>query len=269
MKHTPLSIPKGRQKLADVVQAAGDVISVDDAASALDMDRVDAAKMLSRWTGQGWLRRVGRGLYVPVSLDTLNSTNVLNDPWVMVPALFEPAYIGGRTAAEHWDLTEQIFNDIFVFTTRSIRQKAQTHHGANFSLKHISDDKMFGIKPIWRARSRVQISDVHRTIIDMLDDPSTGGGIQQVADCLGEYSRRPDRSDKQLVEYAEQLGNGAVFKRLGFLSEQLSQAEWLTAECAARLTAGNAKLDPALDCPRMITRWNPLLPKFWKAGQRQ
>ncbi len=98
-----LRIPRGRARLAAVLQAVGDVVHIDDASSVLNISRVKAAKLLSRWAGQGWLRRVGKGAYVPVQLDSLDSAQVIQDPWVLVPALFAPAYIGGRTAAEHWD----------------------------------------------------------------------------------------------------------------------------------------------------------------------
>jgi hypothetical protein len=126
----------------------------------------------------------------------------------------------GRTAAEHWDLTEQIFKDIVVITGQAIRQKRQTRQGFEFTLKHLSADKIFGIKPVWRHHTKVPVSDVHRTVIDMLDDPAIGGGIQHVADCLKAYLTRADRSDQKLIEYGERLGNGAVFKRLGFLAER-------------------------------------------------
>ena len=99
-------LPAGRAQLVEVLAAAGDVISVDDVATTLDLSRTRAAQRLSRWMEQGWVNRVGRGAYVPASIDTMGSDRVLDDAWVLVPALFAPAYIGGRTAAEHWDLTE-------------------------------------------------------------------------------------------------------------------------------------------------------------------
>jgi predicted transcriptional regulator of viral defense system len=104
-----------------------------------------------------------------------------------VPALFAPAYVAGRTAAEYWDLTEQIFKDIVVVTGQTIRHKIQTRQGFEFTLKHLSAEKIFGIKAIWRHNTRVSISDLHRTIVDMLDDPPLGGGMQQVSDCLDAY----------------------------------------------------------------------------------
>jgi predicted transcriptional regulator of viral defense system len=184
MEANTLRLPTGRAQLVRVLSTAGDVINIDDVVSALELNRVAAAQRLSRWAEQGWLRRVGRGTYVAASIDTLGSDRVLDDPWVLVPALFRPAYIGGRTAAEHWDLTEQIFKDILVMTTQAVRQKRQERHGVLFSLKHINERKLFGTKNVWRHQTRVPVSDVHRTVIDMLDDPAIGGRIQHVADCL-------------------------------------------------------------------------------------
>src|SRR6202051_3444805 len=203
-------LPQGRAQLIRVISAAGDVIHVDDVVTALQLDRIAASQRLSRWTEQGWLRRVGRGAYVAASIDTMGSDRVLDDPWVLIPALFAPAYIGGRTAAEHWDLTEQIFKDIVVMTAQAVRQKHQERHGALFSLKHIDEQRLFGTKTVWRHQTRVPISDVHRTIIDMLDDPAVGGGIQHVADCVATYLRRGDRDNEKLIEYAAGLANGAV-----------------------------------------------------------
>lgn len=255
-------VPRGRLRLAAVLKAADEIIQIEDASRALSVSRNEAAKLLSRWTGQGWLRRVGAGAYVPVPLDSLDSEHVLPDPWVLVPALFSPAYIGGRTAAEHWDLTEQIFRDIVVITGQTLRAKSQVRHGAQFTLKHVKAEKIFGTKPVWRGQTKVDVSDVHRTMIDMFDDPDLGAGIQHVADCFLVYLKRPDRDDPKLMQYAARLGNRAVFKRMGFLAE-LNGASDLAAACKERISQGMSKLDPGADCPRLITAWRLWVPSSW------
>lgn len=100
----------------------------------------------------------------------------------------------------------------------------------------------------------------------MLDDPALGGGIQQASDCLNAYLKRPDRGDQTLIEYGDQLGNGAVFKRFGFLVEKRDDGAALVELCRARLTTGNAKLDPALDCKRLVSKWRVLIPRSWTSG---
>src|SRR3979490_2347005 len=172
----PSRLPVGRAQLVEVLAAAGDVIRVDDVATTLDLSRTRAAQRLSRWMEQGWISRVGRGAYVPASIDTMGSDRVLDDAWVLVPALFSPAYIAGRTAAEHWDLTEQIFKDIGVNTGQTVRRKRQTRQGFEFTLKHLGAGKIFGTQQVWRQHRKVTGTGVHRTLIDMLDDPALGGG---------------------------------------------------------------------------------------------
>ena len=44
-------------------------------------------------------------------------------------------------------------------------------------------------------------------------------------------------------------------KRLGFLIERLSGPSKLTKWCKERMTTGNARLDSALKCTRLVTRW--------------
>ena len=257
------SIPQGRRNLAAVARHAADLVRIDDAVSALGLTRPAATKLLWRWARQGWLRRVGPGTYALAQLDSIDSDQVLDDPWVLVPALYAPAYVGGWTAAEHWDLTEQLFRPIVVMTTRPVHAKHRTHHGTPFLLRHIHPRKLFGTQPTWRSRTRVPLSDIHRTVIDLLDDPTVGGGGQHVADCLATYLDRATRDDETLIRYAETLGNGAVFKRLGFLAEQHGESS-LPDACQALLTTGYAKLDPSLPCPVHMHRWRLRIPSHWR-----
>ena len=181
---------------------------------------------------------------------------------MLVPALYSPCYVGGWTAAEHWDLTEQLFRPIVVMTTRPIHKKQQNHHGTPFLLRHTHPRKLFGTTIVWRNRSRVMVSDIHRTTIDMLDDATVGGGGQHVADCVATYFAHDDRDDGALIDYAELLGNGAVFKRLGFLAEQHTESHLVDA-CNDRLTGGYAMLDPSLPCTEPLPRWRLRIPPGW------
>jgi predicted transcriptional regulator of viral defense system len=112
---------------------------------------------------------------------------------------------------------------------------------------------------------KVPVSDPTRTILDLLSDPALGGGIRSTMDILINYLRSENKNLTLLIEYAVRLGNGAVFKRLGFLLEKLAPDETTAKDqCRARLTAGNAKLDPKLDNTRLVTRWRLWVPEHWK-----
>lgn len=264
MEHSTL--PASRARLAAVLRSTKEVVTIDAAAKTLDVDRTAAAKLLSRWAEQGWLRRVGSGIYVAVPLDLAGTEQVVEDPWVLVPTLFGECYIGGWTAAHHWDLTEQLFNETVVFTTRRVAQKRVTAQGVAFLLHHAPKKRMFGLKSLWRGTTRVNVSDPARTLIDMIAMPSVGGGIDHTADCLAAYLKSQGNDRELLIRYAEQFGNGAVFKRLGFLAETRLQNEELAAACRARLTQGYARLDPALPSPKLVTAWRLWVPDRWKRG---
>lgn len=61
-----------------------------------------------------------------------------------------------------------------------------------------------------------------------------------------------------LIRHAEQFDNGAVFNRLGFLTDTRLHDKKRADECRARLTHGYAKLDPALRTKKLVTAWRPV-----------
>jgi len=265
MQRKPGALPAPRARLAAVLRAAKEVVSVDLAAKTLAIERGPAAKLLSRWRAQGWLRRIGPGLYVPAPLDLAGSEQVIADPWVLVPTLFGQCYIGGWTAAHHWELTEQLFDETVVFTTRRVVDKRVTAQGAVFLLHCIPAKRLFGLKTLWRGSAKVAISDPARTVIDMISTPQTGG-IDHVFECLRTYLGDKTGDRDLLIRYAEQLGNGAVFKRLGFLAATRLKDKKLADACRARLTQGYATLDPALSSSNLITAWRLWVPARWKGN---
>ncbi len=258
---------RGRDRLAAVLRESSGVVTADDAARALEIDRKDASKLLARWTRQGWLKRLRRGLYAPVGIDARSKEQTLANPWVLVPELFSPGYVGGWSAAAHWDLTEQLFRDVCVFTARTVRRKKETIEGTTFVLNRIPEESIFGTSVVWEEKVRIPISDPHRTLVDMLARPSTGGGIRHVETCLNAYLRASDVDFERVIEYGDRLGNGAVFKRLGYLLSRTGRGDPRTlGDCSERLTSGNAKLDPALPSDQLVTRWKLWVPARWKRG---
>ncbi len=248
-----------------VLRRSGQLVTVASAAAALDLPRDKTAQLLARWSEQGWLKRLRRGIYSPVPLESAAADSTLARPWVLVPALFDPAYVGGWSAAEHWHLTEQVFRDTCVFTARDSSSRRVTVEGNTFVLHKTS--QFFGLAAVWEGRIKVAVSDPHRTLIDMLDNPRTGGGIRHVEACLTTYLASSDSDIRRLLDYANTKGTGAVFKRLGFLLERSGKAGSETLGiCKERLTKGNAALDPALPREKLITRWRLWVPRGW--GER-
>ncbi len=256
-----------QQRLAAVMRATpAGTIRASDVAQALFLDPAHAAKLLAGWHKQGVIRRVARGLYVPIQPTALGQAQVLEDPWVLVPELYSPGYIGGWTALEYWELTEQLFRSICVLTSKRTVYGESLHQGVNFFVKHIPEKHLFGTKTIWRGSVKIQISDPEKTILDIIDNPLLGAGLQHMMDCLFELKKtRKNPGDlNRLLEYAVKINNGALFKKLGFLAEKLGFETSFRQECAKRLTTGYAHLDKSARDNRLVTRWRLWVPKGYE-----
>jgi predicted transcriptional regulator of viral defense system len=191
----------------------------------------------------------------------------LEDAWVIADKLFSPCYIGGWSAAEYWDLTEQIFRTVIVLTSQRPRERKPVLKGTEFLLKTVSDKAMFGLKTVWRGQVKIKVSDPTRTILDMLSDPLLEGGMRSTVDMFKNYLNSDKKNLALLINYADQLGNGAVFKRLGFLLEQYTENEQeLISQCRERLTKGNTKLDPSSKEDKLVTRWRLWVAERWLKG---
>lgn len=246
-----------RVLLEELHRRAHGAFDVANAARILGIDHDEAGQLLVYLARRGWLSRVRRGLYIAVPLDARRSGEWIEDPWVVAERLFRPCYVGGWSACEHWDLTEQVFRTLLVVTARRVRHRDLDVQGLPFHLTVRDQSALFGTVWVWRGQNRVAVSDPSRTVIDVLDDPRLGGGIRTVADVLHEYLQGEHRDDDRLVEYGDRLGNRAVFKRLGYLLEHSgTEARSLVEACLARRSSGLAKLDPsAKESGRILRRW--------------
>ncbi len=257
---TPRSgIERSNRLLLDTLHhTATGPFTAAEAAALLSVSLPRARRLLSYLASRGWLARVRRGLYTLVPLGATVPAQWREDPWVVATKTFAPCYIGGWSAGEHWGLTEQIFRDIVVVTGTAVRERRVTLQGTPFRLTFLRPSMHFGTRPVWRGQVKVPVSDPSRTLVDMLDKPELGGGIRHVAEILETYFDGEHRTDQLLLEYAERLGNRAVFKRLGYLIEVLKiDAPEVSARCKHLQSSGIALLDPALP-PRgpIVKRWN-------------
>jgi predicted transcriptional regulator of viral defense system len=250
--------PGYRAHLAALSRAFDGPFTAADAAEVLAVDRATASRITGYLASRGWLARVRRGLYVPVPLEATAPGQWRADPWLVAARVFDPCYIGGWSACEHWGLTEQLFREVLVVTAQPQRRSAVHLQGADFHVVVRQPIALFGTRPVWRGRERVDVSDPSRTLVDVLDDPAIGGGIRHVADVVAEYFRGEHRNDDRLLSYVERRGNRTVFKRLGYLLEALTiEAPELIQVCLERRSAGISALDPSSDAKGKITkRWN-------------
>jgi len=234
------------------------LLTVADAAGAMNVTTHQAAIQLGRLERAGWVARAQRGVYLIKPLEAATHGPVVpEDAWVLAHRLFEPCYIGGWTAAEHWELTEQLFRRIFVVTAAPRRRQRETRLSTEFHLVRVKQDRLQGTSLIWRGTERVRVSDRERTIADALVHPGWVGGVTHLVEMLITYRDDKAFDAGKLLARVDELGVGAAYKRLGFLAERLWPSDVGIAEHARlRRTSGTIRLDPGVQARgKMLKRW--------------
>ena len=228
-----------------------------DAANILQVSKEKASKMLYRYEHQGHLLKLKKGVYLPVSHKGLSPTETFSNPWVVAPIMYPNSYIGGWSAASHYGLTEQLFQKTCLIIPKQVHNKI-TKIG-RFEYRLFSDfmkDQNIGKTTLWIDQVKVQISDVHRTIIDMIENPKCGAGIQHSIDCIKVYFQE-SYNEAIFISYAQKVKNGVFFKRLGYITEMLYGIDHPLCKLAKEnITSGDSSIDSSIKCNKLITRWN-------------
>src|SRR5580658_4991536 len=95
---------RGRGELAMVLGSSHRFVTPASVVEALGVDADTAAKKLSRWAEDGWVRRVRRGLYIGVPVDAANPSAWSEDALLVAAEVWTPCYFTGWTAAHYWAL---------------------------------------------------------------------------------------------------------------------------------------------------------------------
>jgi predicted transcriptional regulator of viral defense system len=228
-----------------------------EAEKVLGFKRKRLLRLLAYLASRGWLKRVRRGLYIPVPLGTIDPSGRTGDPWAMALRVFAPCYIGGWSACEYWGFTDQIFNDILVISRKRVRKKEQKIQQFKYIVRFVSQYRFFGTQTIWREQERILISDPSKTIVDALDCPGIVGGGRHLTQVVSGYFNSEHRSDEQLAEYLRIEKNRVAYKRLGYIMELTGVgSEMLTKECLKCMGNNISFFDPVVKTSGIyLKRW--------------
>ena len=255
-----LGLSRQERELISVFSASEKIIiEANDVIELRSCSRITANQILSRLTRKGWLQRVKRGVYSIVPISSLTANPMIEEIWPLVVNLYNPSYISGWSAAEHWDLTEQIFNSISLVTQNPQRTSDQLVSGIRIRFRILKKKYFFGTKTLWFGSNQVEVADPSRLIIDILDMPKFGGGGRHTIDIVRNYWESEMCDSDLILEYAIRYGKGTVMKRLGFLAEELNapvSKSWLH-QCRSYQSAGVSNLDPSGPASGKISsKWN-------------
>jgi predicted transcriptional regulator of viral defense system len=207
-----------------------------------------ARKALSRLEHRGWLKRLERGLYLIVPLDAGPNGQWSEDSLVIAAQLAPEGAVAYWTALHYWGMTEQIPRTTFVQTVRRRHKPRDTILGVRYRFVVVVKRKLFGVITQTREGLPIRVTDQEKTLVDALDRPDLCGGIAQVVETLQSL----DRLDWARVDsYMDKFNSGAVYKRVGYLVEELDIAipdqDRRLMKWRKKITKGIAPLEPGLE----------------------
>jgi predicted transcriptional regulator of viral defense system len=215
-----------------------------------------ASSLLHKAGKRGLVSQLKRGLFVIVPPELGTSVEYSGNPYLVARYLagVAPYFISHGSAMEvHRMVTQPQF---VVFVSSPKRIPRQTVHGTQFRFVLLKPKHFFGTTRYWVTKQEsVEISDLERTILDGLLHPEYCGGITDVA--KGLWMRHADVRVEKLLDYADRLDVGSVYRRLGYLLEIFGIAtETELQPLQKSLTTTYVPLDPLL--PREgshLARW--------------
>lgn len=163
-------------------------------------------------------------------------------------------YISHGSAFDLHQMSTQPQLIVYTSSPRMIRPRII--QGTEFRFIRCKKDAFFGITEIWIDKyEKVCVSDLERTLLDGLKQPTYCGGFSEVAKAFSikHQAIKPEK----LIDYAIKLNLGSVIRRLGYLMELYqigSHIHWEYLQ--SKLTPTYQLLDPELPADgHYLAKW--------------
>ena len=226
----------------------------------------DPRDILDSLRRKKWILKIKRGVYAiaPLEAGEKGSESYSLHSFTIGSFLVQPYYIGYWSALNYHGLTDQTPPAVYVVTTkpRNSRRVLNTQ----FKFVTVPNRKMFGTIKVEIDNRKINMSSREKTIADCLDHPEHAGGVEEIAKAIYFASSNSEINFNQLVDCSRRLGNSAVLKRLGYISETLNIKELSALLSNSKLASGYSVLDPMLPKNGKIReRWKLLVNTKFKS----
>ncbi len=169
-----------------------------------------AISFLQRLLKSGKAINIRRGMYTCIS--PVTGAPIANK-YQIASALSEDAAVSYHSAMEYYGLTDQIFYDVYVSSSRPFKEfdfDGITYHYVKSSF---SDGIL--VQPYSNG---VRVTDLERTVVDSIKQINRIAGAEEV---LANISGIKRISEKKLLEYLALYDNQFLYQKCGFFLSKL------------------------------------------------
>jgi len=185
-------------------------------------------KIVYRLKKKNIFSAIKRGVYVFSPLEYGEQGAAINE--MLIPPQFFPRnnyYIGYSTMYNYYNLTEQLFQVVYVLNTSL--QKKKKICGIQFNFLRVSEGRLYGLKKITVEKRAVMISSLERTLIDLVYFNKPVGGINAALEILEDELKKKRCDVKKIIRFAARFPNIGTRKAIGVLLEKRGYSDVLLA----------------------------------------
>ena len=164
--------------------------------------------------------RIRRGLYATVPLGA-NPASSPVDPYLVAAKMTADAVLAYHTALEFHGRAYSLYTRLFYMSVgKSLPLTFQSHEIRGVPVPHplrAKGEEMFGVTSHNRSGVKLRVTNLERTLVDVLDRPGLTGSWEEIWRSL-ESVEFFDLD--QVVEYVLLLENATTAAKVGFFLEQ-------------------------------------------------
>lgn len=238
---------RSSQLLNALIDQKKEFFTLRDAVKILSgRDNTTVRKLLSDMTRRGIIMRIKDGLYHRIPFEK-NPDQYFPNWHLTAEAMVQPKdyYIGFYSALDIHGLITQPSMVEQAVTSEQVKPKTQQVKNVRFEFITLSNKRFFGFKRQWIDDfHKVNCSDIEKTFLDCLYKPDYAGGITEITKAF--FKSREKLQANKFHDYLEKFNIQAVYKRFGFIINQLDLFPGLQDFIAGKISSSYAPLDPSL-----------------------
>ena len=194
------------------------VFTIQDIKKLLNISLSHSRNIASDMVKKNVAERVKSGLFVRIPESVILDKQQYTEDAILIAAKStKKAFLSHYTALTIHGLAERYTTQIYITTIKHKRNIK--YHKIKINYIKIIPKKFFGYKTVNYSMERIQISDLERTIIDVINKPKYAGGWNETINCL----RNLDEINYiKLIAYLKRFNNKTITRKTGYILEKLN-----------------------------------------------
>ena len=194
------------------------IFTIQDIKKILDISIEHARNIASDIVKKNAAERIKPGLFVRIPESViLDKKQYIEDAILIGAKATKNSFVSYYTALSLHGLAERYSTQIYITTKK--HQRDILYHGNTIKYVQVIPKNFFGYKTINYSNTKIQISDLERTIIDVINKPKYSGGWSETINCLKNIE---EINYEKILSYLLKFDNKTTARKTGYLFEKLS-----------------------------------------------